>query len=94
MQLRQAGTESLHNLVILLNEGIIVFSLCGFLTWCVDYIIKWHLYYIERISKQSSGTKKEGILPVATLSTALYVSCRSRSDSNVAPEVTKLSSPL
>ena len=37
---------------------------------------------------------KEGILPVGTLSIALYVSYRSRSDSNVAPEVTKLSSPL
>ena len=40
-----------------------------------------------------SSQNKEGILPVATLSIALYVSCRSRSDSNVAPEVTKLSSP-
>ena len=36
----------------------------------------------------------EGILPVATLSIALHVSCRSRSDNNAEPEVTKLSSAL
>ena len=37
---------------------------------------------------------KEGILPVATLSIVLYVSCWYRSESDVAPEVTKLSSAL
>ena len=37
---------------------------------------------------------KEGILPVATLSIALYVLCRSMSASNVAPEVAVLSSAL
>ena len=37
---------------------------------------------------------KEGILPVATLFIALYVPGRSRSDSNVAPKVTILSSDL
>ena len=42
----------------------------------------------------SKTQNTEGILPVATLSIALYVSCRSRPDSNIAPEVTKLSSSL
>ena len=37
---------------------------------------------------------KEGILPVATLSIALYVLRRSRSDSNVAPEMAILLSAL
>ena len=42
----------------------------------------------------ASTQDKDGILPVATLSIALYASCRSRSDSNAAPEVAKLSSAL
>ena len=41
-----------------------------------------------------SAQNKEGILPVATLSIAFYVSCRARSDSNISPEVTKLSLAL
>ena len=37
---------------------------------------------------------KEGVLPVATLSNALYVLCRFMSASDVAPEVTISSSAL
>ena len=48
------------------------------------------LHIIEYISPEN----KEGILPVATLSIALYVLYRSMSASGVAPEVTIFSSAL
>ena len=50
----------------------------------------WELKQFTRIRAQN----KEGILPVATLSIALYVLRRSMSASDVAPEVTILSSAL
>ena len=44
--------------------------------------------------KKASSQDKESILPVATLSIALYVLCRSRPASDVAPEVAILLSAL
>ena len=62
--------------------------------WCPVNIAIVNNYILVIYYERCESQNKEGILPVATLSIALYVSCRSRSDSNVAPEVTKLSSPL
>ena len=49
---------------------------------------------LQRRVNSLSSQNKEGILPVATLSIALYVLRRSMSASDVAPEVTILSSAL
>ena len=56
----------------------------------MSLVVSCYEFYIQLVYSQN----EEGILPVATLSISLYVFCRSRSDSNVMPEVAKLSLPL
>ena len=71
-------------------------ELCSFHIAASQCLLSSNTCYMSgwRSWKRLEPQNKEGILPVATLSIALYVSCRSRSDCNVVSEVTKLSSLL
>ena len=60
----------------------------------IKHVTHQQCYLYRHISYSVLSQNKEGILPVATLAIAIYVSSKSRSESNVAPEVTKLPSPL
>ena len=62
----------------------------------VNNLQTYHESIVTKVDhvKSSTTQNKEGILPVATLSIALYVLRRSISASDVAPEVTILSSVL
>ena len=63
---------------------------CDSLWWPVNIAIVNNYILVIYYNRRGSQNK-DGILPVATLSIALYVSYRSRSDTSVAPKVTKLS---
>ena len=63
------------------------------LYWVLDIQLYWVLGFCVNCNQVQAQNKK-GILPVATLSIALYVLRRSMSASDFAPEVAILSSAL